>query len=57
MVKRQNKYEEELNKVSQRLDNKSFVDRAPKNIVDQEKTNYSDLKNDIQKIVLTIESL
>ena len=57
MVKRQNKCEEELNKVSQRLDNKSFVDRAPKNIVDQEKTNYSDLKNDIQKITLTIKSL
>ena len=37
--------------------NKNFVDRAPKNIVDQEKTNYSDLKNDIQKITLTIESL
>ena len=57
LVKRQNKCEEELNKVSQRLDNKSFVDRAPKNIVDQEKTNYSDLKNDIQKIMLTIKSL
>ena len=57
MVKRQNKCQEELNKVSQRLDNKSFVDRAPKNIVDQEKTNYSDLKNDIQKITLTIKSL
>ncbi len=49
LVKRQNKCEEELNKVSQRLDNKRFIDRAPKNIVDQEKTNYSDLKNDIQK--------
>ena len=57
LVKRQNRCEEELNKVSQRLDNKSFIDRAPKNIVDQEKTNYSDLKNDIQKIMLTIKSL
>ena len=57
LVKRQNKCQEELNKVSQRLDNKSFVDRAPKNIVDQEKTNYSDLKNDIQKIALITESL
>ena len=57
LVKRQNKCEEELNKVSQRLTNKSFIDKAPKNIVDQEKTNYSDLKNDIQKITLTIKSL
>ena len=32
-------------------------DKAPKNIVDQEKNNYNDLKNDIQKITLTIESL
>ena len=57
LLKRKNKYDEELNKISQRLDNKGFINRAPKNIVDQEKTNYSDIKNDIQKIVLTIESL
>ena len=40
-----------------RLSNKDFVDRAPKNIVDQEKTNYSNLKNDIKKISLTIKNL
>jgi len=57
LVKRLNKCEEELNKVSQKLANKSFIDRAPKNIVDQEKTIYSDLKNDIQKILLITESL
>ena len=57
LLKRKTKYDEELNKVSQRLANSSFVSKAPKNIVDQEKTNYSDLKNDIQKITLTIESL
>ena len=57
LIKRQNKYESELSKISQRLANKSFINRAPKNIVEQEKTNYSDLKNSIQKIVLTIESL
>ena len=57
LLKRKNKYDEELAKISQRLDNKGFIERAPKNIVDQEKTNYSNLKNDIQKITLTIESL
>ena len=57
LLKRQNKYENDLNKISQRLANKSFIDKAPKNIVEQEKTNYNDLKNNIQKIVLTIESL
>ena len=57
LQKKQNKYQEELNKISQRLSNKGFVKGAPKNIVDQEKTNYSNLNNDIKKISLTIESL
>jgi len=57
LLKRQTKYQEELDKISQRLSNKGFVDRAPKNIVEQEKTNYNNLKDDIKKISLTIESL
>ncbi len=57
LTKRQRKYEEDLSNISKRLANKSFIERAPKNIVDQEKTNYSNLKNDIEKISLTIESL
>ena len=57
LQKRQTKYQDELDKISQRLSNKGFIDRAPKNIVEQEKTNYSNLKNDIKKISLTIESL
>ena len=57
MIKKQSKYQEDLNKISQRLSNKGFVERAPKNIVDQEKTNYSNLKNDIKKISLTIKNL
>ena len=57
LLKRQNKYREEMDKISQRLSNKGFVQRAPKDIVQQEKTNYNNLKNDIKKISLTIESL
>ena len=57
LIKRQNKYQEEMDKISQRLSNKGFIDRAPKNIVEQEKTNYSNLKDDIKKILLIIESL
>ena len=57
LTKKQSKYQEDLNKISQRLSNKGFVERAPKNIVDQEKTNYSNLKNDIKKITLTIKNL
>ena len=57
LLKRLNKYQEEMDKISQRLNNKGFLQRAPKDIVQQEKTNYSNLKNDIKKISLTIESL
>jgi valyl-tRNA synthetase len=57
LLKRQNKYQEEMDKISQRLNNKGFVQRAPKYIVQQEKINYSNLKNDIKKISFTIESL
>ena len=57
LTTRQNKYQEEMNKISQRLDNKGFVNRAPKDIVEQEKTNYNNLKNDIKRISVTIESL
>ncbi len=57
LLKRQSKYQEEMDKISQRLNNKGFVERAPKDIVQQEKTNYSNLKNDIKKISVIIESL
>ena len=57
LLKRKTKFQDDLNKISQKLSNKAFVDNAPKNIVDQEKTNYTHLKNDIQKIQLTIESI
>ena len=46
-----------MHKISQRLENKSFVDRAPKEIVEQEKTNYNNLKNDIDKISVTIKGI
>ena len=46
-----------MDKINLRLRNKNFVDRAPKYIVDQEKTNYNNLKKDIKKISLTVESL
>ena len=57
LISKQRKNETEMDKISSRLKNKNFVDRAPKHIVDQEKTNYNNLKKDIKKISLTIESL
>ena len=57
LISKQRKNETEMDKISSRLKNKNFVDRAPKHIVDQEKTNYNNLKKDIKKISLTVESL
>ena len=43
--------------INKRLQNKNFVDRAPKNVVEQEKNNYNNLKNDVKKISLIIQNL
>ena len=57
LMKKQEKYTNEIHIINTRLKNKNFVERAPKHIVDQEKTNYNNLKNDIKKISLTVKSL
>ena len=57
LINKQNRIQEEMNKISHRLENKSFIDRAPKEIVEQEKTNYNNLKNDIDKILVTIKGI
>ena len=46
-----------MNKINIRLTNKSFTDKAPKDIVEQEKTNFYNLEKDAKKIELTLESL
>ena len=46
-----------MDKISTRLAIKGFVDRAPKDIVDQEKTNYNNLKNDVERISITIKGI
>jgi valyl-tRNA synthetase len=57
LTNKQDRIQEEINKISQRLKNKSFVEKAPKEIVEQEKTNYNNLKNDIDKILVTIKGI
>ena len=57
LVNKQTKYQAEMDKISTRLKNKDFVKRAPKHIVDQEKSNYNNLENDIKKISITIKNL
>ena len=55
--KKQSKLSNQLKIIKNKLDNKTFVDRAPKHIVEQDKNTYNELKNDIDKINLTIKSL
>ena len=57
LTSKQERLEQEMHKISKRLENKSFVDRAPKEIVEQEKTNYNNLKNDVDKISITIKGI
>ena len=57
LLNKESKYQAEMDKIQSRLKNNDFVKRAPKHIVEQEKTNYSILQNDIKKISLTIKSL
>ena len=57
LLNKQKKYQNEIDKINSRLNNKDFILRAPKHIVDQEKNNYNNLKNDIKKISLTVKSL
>jgi len=56
LLNKQSKYQVEMDKIHSRLKNKDFLKRAPKHIVEQEKTNYNNLQNDIKKISLTIKS-
>ena len=57
LIKKQDKLTGKLDGINKKLDNKSFVERAPKHIVEQEKNTYNELKRDIDKINLTIKSL
>ena len=57
LTKKQSKIQQDLDIISKKLNNKSFVERAPKHIVEQEKNTYNDLKINIDKINLTIKSL
>ena len=57
LSKKQSKIQQDLDAVGKKLNNSSFVERAPKHIVEQEKNTYNGLKNDMDKIELTIKSL
>ena len=46
-----------LNAVKSKLDNKNFVQRAPKEIVNHEQKKYDNYKNDYDKLVMNLNSL
>ena len=39
------------------IDTKSFIERAPNDIVEQEKSNFINLEKDVNKLNYTLESL
>ncbi len=57
LTKKHLKIKTEMDKINTRLSNKNFSDRAPKEIIDQEKTNFNNLEKDAKKLQLTIENL
>ena len=50
-------FEKEMEKINTRLNNKSFIERAPNDIVEQEKSNFINLEKDVNKLNYTLESL
>jgi valyl-tRNA synthetase len=57
LTNKYSKIKEEMDKIKGRLINKNFTDKAPKNIIDQEKTNFDNLEKDAKKIQLILERL
>ena len=57
LTKKHIKIKTEMDKISSRLSNSNFVDKAPQEIVDQEKTNFNNLEKDANKISFTLKSL
>ena len=57
LLNKKNKIEKEMDKINTRLNNKSFIERAPNDIVEQEKSNFINLEKDVNKLNYTLESL
>ena len=57
LQKKLDKLNKEIDKINQRLTNKNFVEKAPTELIDQEKTNFNNLEKDVKKIQLTLENL
>ena len=51
------KIQKKMDKINTRLSNKNFSDKAPENIVKQEKSNFNNFEKDAKKMQLLLESL
>ena len=50
-------YEGRMNSVKKKIDNKNFIKRAPKQIVQHEKDKYLDYKNNFDKLKNNLDNL
>ena len=57
LLNKKSKIEKEMERINTRLNNKSFIERAPNDIVEQEKSNFINLEKDVNKLNYTLESL
>ena len=57
LLSKKNKIEKEMERINTRLNNKSFIERAPNDIVEQEKSNFINLEKDVNKLNYTLKSL
>ena len=57
LQKKLDKLNKEMDKINQRLVNNNFVEKAPKELINQERTNFNNLEKDVKKLQLTLETL
>ena len=46
-----------LNAISKKLENKNFVDRAPKEIIEHERKKFKDYNQQLEKLEINLQSL
>ncbi len=57
LQKKLDKLNKEMDKINQRLANNNFIEKAPQELIDKEKTNFNNFEKDAKKIQLTLENL
>ena len=55
VVKEEEKLEKEINSISNRLKNKDFIDKAPKKVVEENKTRIEDMMQNKERLLSSKE--